>query len=139
MKINFSCPSCKHKVGTQPVTGNCPKCGEYNFAWNIIDKEGFVRRCNIKVYGNLAISLIFALSALTFIGVDYSSLSTPHGGKAAFLVLTQSELNAILEPYFGKYSVSVGCFIISLIFLSLSYVYYRKKNLGNYESHNPLS
>jgi hypothetical protein len=138
MKNNFSCPSCRHKLVAQPLTGKCPKCDEYNFAWNIVNKKNFIRRLKLKMYGNLTFAIIFIISALIFMGSGYSSVPVPHAGKSVFFIVIGSALHAMLFPYFGVYTVSAAFFSVALIFLAVSYGYYRKMGADDYDSHSPL-
>lgn len=138
MSRRFSCPSCHHRLVAQPSTGKCPGCGEFNYAWHVVDKNGFIRLLKIKMYINLVISIILLVSTPIFIGVDYSSLTLPHGGKSGLFIVMHAVLYALLHPCLGRFSISAVYFLLFLIFASLTYRYYKQLSVNNYDSHNPL-
>lgn len=71
MQSSFSCPSCQHKVMKQPLTGKCPKCSNFNYAWNVVDKKGFIRLLKIKLFGFLAIAIVLLVSEFIFFGESH--------------------------------------------------------------------
>lgn len=136
MHSSFSCPSCHHKVMEQPLTGKCPECSNFNYAWNIVDKERFNRLLKIKICGSLAIAIVFLVSALVFFG--QSHFPTGHGSKSGIFNIVFSVLHTLLSPYLGLYAISAVYLSIAVVFFLLAHKYYKKFRAGRYGSHSPF-
>ncbi|MDP5138734.1 hypothetical protein ORJ04_22570 [Rheinheimera baltica] len=134
MHSSFSCPSCQHKVMEQPLTGKCPECSNFNYAWNIVDKKRFDQLLKIKIFGSLAIATIFLVSALVLFGQDH--FPNGHNSKSGIFNIIFSVLHALLSPYLGLYAVSAAYLSIAVVFFLLAHKYYKNLRAGRYDSHS---
>lgn len=136
MQRSFSCPSCHYKVMEQPLTGKCPECSHFNYAWNIVDKKHFTQLLKIKIFGSLAIATVFLVSALVLFGQDH--FPSGHGSKSGIFNIMFSVLHALLSPYLGLHAVSAVYLSIAVVFFLLALKYYKNFRAGRYDSHSPF-